>query len=229
MWKSSPSASTCVPRPNTFPSRSTFIQRSSIATVKRGRGWASATSSPAPSFAPPIAPKKLSPPPLLPLPPRGGPGGLPPLTSAPAATEGRASRSERPAGRGEGTTQAGTLVLADTRRRRPLGAPLCPGIPAQGVGALASARARALGPRARGGRGPRPRALLRVLLRSSLLVRFDPVGLLRGLALRRSVLRHGRRQRPHPGRGSGRVARDRGMGSCLLRTAGLLEASRGLS
>jgi hypothetical protein len=41
---------------------------------------------------------------LLPLPARGDSGGLPPLTSAPAATEGRVSRSERPAGRGEGRT-----------------------------------------------------------------------------------------------------------------------------
>jgi bifunctional non-homologous end joining protein LigD len=42
---------------------------------------------------------------------RGGARGVPPrLTSAPAATEGRVSRSERPAGRGEGKTR-GRLEL----------------------------------------------------------------------------------------------------------------------
>src|SRR5437870_4783410 len=39
---------------------------------------------------------------MPPLPPRRSSEGLPPLTSAPAETEGRVSRSERPAGRGEG-------------------------------------------------------------------------------------------------------------------------------
>ena len=44
---------------------------------------------------------------LLPLPARGGARGVSPrLTSAPAATAGRVSRSERPAGRGEGTREA---------------------------------------------------------------------------------------------------------------------------
>ncbi len=46
-----------------------------------------------------------------PLPPRGGAGGLPPLPSEPAATEGRVSRSERPAGRGEGVAGARALSL----------------------------------------------------------------------------------------------------------------------
>jgi hypothetical protein len=43
---------------------------------------------------------------------RGGARGVPPrFTSAPAATEGRVSRSERPAGRGEGKTR-GRLELS---------------------------------------------------------------------------------------------------------------------
>ena len=71
------------------------------------------------------APLSLS---LHPLPARGGTGGLPPLTSAPAATEGRVSRSERPAGRGEGRTEASASITRKARteggrgrteRRRP--------------------------------------------------------------------------------------------------------------
>ncbi len=52
---------------------------------------------------------------LLPLASRGGSGGLPPLTSAPAATEGRVSRGERPAGRDEGGTfRSGQDLVAFT-------------------------------------------------------------------------------------------------------------------
>ncbi len=51
----------------------------------------------------------------LPPLPRGGARGVggaaPRLTSAPAATEGRASRSERPAGRGEGRADAAVLAV----------------------------------------------------------------------------------------------------------------------
>ena len=48
---------------------------------------------------------------LLPLPPWGSARGLPSPNSVPAATEGRVSRSERPAGRGEGAPAAGAKPL----------------------------------------------------------------------------------------------------------------------
>ncbi len=83
--------------------------------------------------------------------------------------------------------------MDDTRRRRPVGAPLLPRLPAAAMGAAAAPRPGALAHRsdARGGTGEGP--ALRRPLRPRVLVRLDPVDLLRRDAFRGAERRHGRR------------------------------------